>query len=430
MQDPQPGRVAGGDLAAVVQGDDGVRHRLQHRLVVVLHVVHVGEQLGVLQGDRNLRREGAQPRFVLVGERPAVLVQNLGDADGLAVFVDDRHAQDRAREEPGLLVERRIEAQVGVGIGYVDRLAGGEHGAGDAEVVGEANLHRLQPLPHFGPKFVGLVVVKEQGRALGVEHARRFAHHLLQQRAELDVRGHLRHHVDKLHLLLAHRLHALDEHRALQGQRALGGHRLKHGEIALGEAALLLVQGLRHADDVALHRPDRGAQDVARDESRLLVDRAVEVRVRIGVLDQHRFAGSEHVSGYAAGVQNADLVLDISLGDARIQFVGLRVVEEQRSALGIQFRRGHLDQHPQHVVQRVVRRHPARHLEQQLDQLQPPANRGIRPLFRRLAPAAQARDFGCRFGLFHGSYFVRLAGVACNWSRSSRSVACSCTISA
>ena len=35
-------------------------------------------------GDRNLRGERAQPRLVFVGERPAALVQHLGDADGLA----------------------------------------------------------------------------------------------------------------------------------------------------------------------------------------------------------------------------------------------------------------------------------------------------------------------------------------------------------
>jgi hypothetical protein len=86
-QDAQAGGVAGGDLFAFVERDHRVRHRLQHRLVVVLHVLHVGEQLGVFQRDRNLRGEGAQARFVLAGERTAALVQHLRHADHLAVLV-------------------------------------------------------------------------------------------------------------------------------------------------------------------------------------------------------------------------------------------------------------------------------------------------------------------------------------------------------
>jgi hypothetical protein len=106
-QDAQAGGIAGGDLFGFVEGDDGVRHRLQHRLVVVLHVLHVGEQLGVFQRDGNLRGEGAQARFILAGKWPAALVQHLRHADHLAVLVDDGHAQDGAGEVAGLLVEGR-----------------------------------------------------------------------------------------------------------------------------------------------------------------------------------------------------------------------------------------------------------------------------------------------------------------------------------
>jgi hypothetical protein len=88
-----------------VQRDDAVGHRLQHGLVVVLHVLDVGEQLGIFQRDGNLRSEGAQARFILAGERAAALVQHLRHADRLAVLVDDRHAQDGAGEVAGLLVE-------------------------------------------------------------------------------------------------------------------------------------------------------------------------------------------------------------------------------------------------------------------------------------------------------------------------------------
>ena len=50
--------------------------------------------------------------------------------------------------------------------------AGGEDRAGDAEVVREADLHRLErPAPTSDQSSPRLLVVQEQRRALGVEHA-------------------------------------------------------------------------------------------------------------------------------------------------------------------------------------------------------------------------------------------------------------------
>jgi hypothetical protein len=151
----QAGGVAGDDFLRAVERDDAVRHRFEHRLVVVLDLLDVGKQLGVFQRDRNLRGEGAQPRFVLVAERTATLVEHLRHADDLAGLVDDRHAQDGAREVAGALVERRVEAQVGVGVRDVDGLAGREDGAGDTGRVRQADLQRLQALSHFGPQLAG-----------------------------------------------------------------------------------------------------------------------------------------------------------------------------------------------------------------------------------------------------------------------------------
>jgi hypothetical protein len=79
-----------------------------------------------------------------------------------------------------------------------------------------------RPWPTSDHSSLGLFVVEEQRRALGVEQARGFAHHLLQQRAELDVGGDLGDDVDELHFLAADGLHALDELRALQGPECPG----------------------------------------------------------------------------------------------------------------------------------------------------------------------------------------------------------------
>ena len=54
-ENPQAGRIAGDDLTGVIDRDHAIRHRFEHRLAVVLHVLDVGEQLGILQRDRNLR---------------------------------------------------------------------------------------------------------------------------------------------------------------------------------------------------------------------------------------------------------------------------------------------------------------------------------------------------------------------------------------
>ena len=153
LQDAQARGVAGRHPLLRVQRDEAVRHRLEHRFVVVLHRLHVGEELRVLERDRHLRGKGAQARLVLVRKRAAVLVQHLRHADRLALLVDHRHAEDRAREVVGLLVERRVEAQVGVGVGDVDGLARLEHRAGDAQVVRQADLQRLEPLADFGPEL-------------------------------------------------------------------------------------------------------------------------------------------------------------------------------------------------------------------------------------------------------------------------------------
>ena len=296
-----------------VQREHAARHRFEHALVVVFHVLHVGEQLGVFQRDRNLRGKCLQPRFVFVGERAAALVQHLGHADDAAALVDDGHAQDGAREIAGLLVERRIEAQIGVGVRNVDRLAHGEHGAGDTDMVGQADLHRLQPLADFRPELIGLLVVEEQSRTLGVQHARRLAHDLLQQRTDLDVGSDLRHDVEEFELLLADRLHALNELRALQRQSALRRHRHQQLQIAAVERALLLVQHLRNPDDVALRGAYRHAQYAARHEAGLLVDSAVEARIGIRIVDDDAFAAGEDMAGDTAVIEQADFAVKIAL---------------------------------------------------------------------------------------------------------------------
>jgi hypothetical protein len=150
----------------------------------------------------------------------------------------------------------------------------------------------------------------------------------------------------------------------------LAGHRLQQVEVMLGEFAGTLVQGLRDANDFALHRLDRHTQDVARLEAGLFVDRTIEAVVGIGIGDDQGFARGVDVAGDAAGIEDADFALDVALRHTRVQLVGVRVVEEQRAALGVQLGGGHFHQRLQHLVERAVAGHAARDFEQQFEMAQ------------------------------------------------------------
>ena len=150
----------------------------------------------------------------------------------------------------------------------------------------------------------------------------------------------------------------------MQGQGALAGHGFQQAEVLLGELAGTFVERLRDTDDFAFDGLDRDAKDVARGEAGLLVDRTVEAVVGVGVVNDQCFASGIDVARHAAGIKDADLALDVALCDARIQFVGIRIVEEQRATLGVQLGGGHLDQGLQHLVQRTVASHAPRNFEQ------------------------------------------------------------------
>jgi hypothetical protein len=77
----------------------------------------------VLDADGRLRGHRRQQTLVARGERAAVLVQKLHDADDLLLRVEHRRGEDRARAEAGDAVEFAVEARVGVGIRDVERFA-------------------------------------------------------------------------------------------------------------------------------------------------------------------------------------------------------------------------------------------------------------------------------------------------------------------
>ena len=94
-------------------------------------------------------------------------------------------------------------------------------------------------------------------------------------------------------------LEAFDELRAVEDHGRLHGHGLEKHEVALGESPALLVQHLRNADGLALHRADRHTKNASGDEAGLLVHRRIEMLGRAGVVRDHAASGREDVSSDA-----------------------------------------------------------------------------------------------------------------------------------
>ena len=369
-----------------IEGDDAVRHALQHRVGVVLHAPDVVEQLGVLERDGDLRRERLQPLLVLVREDAAALVQHLRDADHLVVLVDDRHAEDRPREEPGLLVEGGIEPEVGIGIGDVHALAGREDRTGNAEMAGEADFADLAARGHAREQGSGGGVVKEDGRPLGVEHPGRFLHDPDEDCRQIEFGADLRDQFEEGGLLDPDLLDLLDILVALKGDRRLARHFGEQLEIVPRERPIPLVETLHDADRLAGERPHRHADHALRAIAGALVDARIEALVRIGIGRDDRLARIEGVAGEARAVENADLVGKVALRNPRIEFGGARIVEKERSAIAVELAGGHFHEFVQKSVEGLLEGAAAGNFEQDQCAL-------VRLLLRarRLLPAARQR---------------------------------------
>ncbi len=256
-------------------------------------------------------------------------------------------------------------------MGDVDRLAGGEDRARDADVVGEADLPDAVALGHAGEQLVGPVVVEEQRRPVGVEDARRLADDPLEQGAQVELGGDVGHEVEELALLrlaLLHRLHVAAVH---QRDRGLRGHGLEEVEVLVGEVAAALVEDLGDADDRAARGAHRRARDVARVVAGLLVDGAVERGIVVRVVHDDAHAAVEHPPRDAVVVEEADLTRPLSLRDAGVELSRRGVAEEQGAAVGVGLLRDERDEGGQDLVEAVGLGHGPGDVHQRLGQPQP-----------------------------------------------------------
>ena len=247
----------------------------------------------------------------------------------------------------------------------IDGLVVGEDGTGDAGMAGQADFADLRSLGDAGKQRVGLFIMQEQGRALGVQHSGRFGHDPGQQRVQFQFRGDVGDDVQEFHFLGAHLAHALDELGAAQGRhRHLGDVHQQHLVIFVEGQAVQLVQALGDADDLVLHRADRHAQDGLGDVAGFLVDVGMEARVRIGVIDDQRLTGLEHRATDAVVAGKADFPAMDALRTARKQFVGVGVEQEKAAAVGSERAGGGFHQRVEDFVERFRSRHPAGDVEQ------------------------------------------------------------------
>jgi hypothetical protein len=98
----------------------------------------------------------------------------------------------------------------------------------------------------------------------------------------------------------------------------------------------MLVQHLGDADYLVMLVADRHAEDVAGAVAGAPVDVLVEACIEIGVGNDFGLAAGEHRAGDAQMAGEADFADDVTLHDARKQFVCFGVEKKQRTAVGVQ----------------------------------------------------------------------------------------------
>ena len=172
-----------------------------------------------------------------------------------------------------------------------------------------------------------LLVVQEEGRALGVEEPRCLRHDPVEDGVEPEFRGDVRDEVDEIQLPLAPLLHLLDLEQPPQRGGRLRAYVGEDAEVLLGEAAVALVEALRHAEDGASGQADGHGEDGARPIAAALVRRAVEALVGIGIVDDRACAALKDAAGDAVGVEDAHLAPQQTLRDDRVELARGRIVK-------------------------------------------------------------------------------------------------------
>ena len=138
-----------------------------------------------------------------------------------------------------------------------------------------------------------------------------------------------------------------------QRDGGLAGHGLEQVQVLGSKLAILLVEHLQDADNLTLDSPNRRAKDVLGDIARLLVDRAVETWVGVRVFDDSALALGVHIASNPLIVEDPDFAKLGALGDTRVQFAGILIVQKQSAPIGAGLGRTDVDHRRQQLVESV-----------------------------------------------------------------------------
>lgn len=135
-------------------------------------------------------------------------------------------------------------------------------------------------------------------------------------------------------VVVARDIDFLEQPRVFDGDGRLRREGAQAAFIGVAELAALAIQDLHDADLALAAGDDRHAQQALGAVAGMPL--LVETRVGIGVGDDHRLAAGEYRAGHAEMAGEADLADGIALQHAREQLLGLGIVKEQRTAVGVQ----------------------------------------------------------------------------------------------
>ena len=144
---------------------------------------------------------------------------------------------------------------------------------------------------------------------------------------------------------------ALVELGVLDGGRHVGGKGAQEDDVHCSEQTFILVKHLSDPDDVTSAGPHRDAQDSAGAIAGVLVDGAIEARIRVGIVNDRRFPAFKDPASNTESGSKADLLKQFALGETREKLIILGVVEEQCTAVSIERFADQGHQTGQHQVQ-------------------------------------------------------------------------------
>ena len=135
-------------------------------------------------------------------------------------------------------------------------------------------------------------------------------------------------------------------------RRSLTAERGEQLLVLVGEGLPVeLVQRLQDADDLALHRAHRHAEDGPGLVTRLLVDVLVEPRILVCVGDVDRRIGARHRARDPSVHRDADFLGADALRHLGPQLAALAIDEEQRAAVGLDHPRRGVDDQLQQPIE-------------------------------------------------------------------------------